>query len=154
MVSRYQLYREEKENRENLFNFVLEKFPQVKTLVYAINPKGNDSIYDLDIQNYYGEGFLMEEMDGLQFKIGPKSFFQTNTKQGERLYQITRDFAELTGTQTVYDLYCGTGSIGIFVSKQAKKIIGVEVIKEAIDDAKVNASMNNISNILLLRGAN
>ena len=105
----FQLYKEDKENREKLFQFLLEQFPQIKTLVYAINPKQNDSIYDLDINVYFGEGFLMEEMDGLQFKIGPKSFFQTNYKQALELYRKTLEFADLKGDEVVYDLYTGTG---------------------------------------------
>jgi 23S rRNA (uracil1939-C5)-methyltransferase len=93
---------------------------------------------------YAGKGFVMEKLENFQFKIGPKSFFQTNTRQAERLYQVTRDFAELTGQQTVYDLYCGTGSIGIFVSNQARKIIGVEVIEAAVNDARENALLNQL----------
>jgi 23S rRNA (uracil1939-C5)-methyltransferase len=142
----FQLYREEKENRENLFNFVLEKFPQVKTLVYAINPKGNDSIYDLDIQNYYGEGFLMEEMDGLQFKIGPKSFFQTNYKQALELYRKTIEFAEISENDVVYDLYTGTGTIAQYIAKKAKYVIGIESVQEAIDAAIEHAKLNGLEN--------
>jgi len=142
---------------DGLLGFMLQQFPQITTLVYTINSKLNDSISDLSPITYFGKGFATEQLttnegDTYIYNIGPKSFFQTNTKQGEVLYNITKDFAELNGTQTVYDLYCGTGSIGIFVSKQAKKIIGVEVIKEAIDDAKVNASMNNISNAHFFAG--
>ena len=142
----FQLYREEKENRENLFNFVLEKFPQIKTLVFAINPKGNDSIYDLDIQNYYGEGFLMEEMDGLQFKIGPKSFFQTNYKQALELYRKTIEFAEISENDVVYDLYTGTGTIAQYIAKKAKYVIGIESVQEAIDAAIEHAKLNGLEN--------
>ena len=95
---------------------------------------------------------MIEKLEDFQFKIGPKSFFQTNTKQGERLYQITREFAELTGSQTLYDLYCGTGSIGIFCSRQAKNIIGVELIEAAIEDAKENALLNNIDHAHFVAG--
>ena len=101
-------------------------------------------MHDLEPQVYKGKGFVIEKLEDFSFKIGPKSFFQTNTAQGERLYQITREFAELDGTQTVYDLYCGTGSIGIFCSRGAKKIIGVEAIDAAVQDARENAAMNNI----------
>lgn len=130
--------------REKLFNFLLSKVPSITSLFYTINPKWNDSIYDLQPQLYSGNNFVIEKLEDFQFKIGPKSFFQTNTYQGEHLYKITREFAELKGTETVYDLYCGTGSIGIFLSRLAKKIIGVEVIAEAVNDAVENAALNNI----------
>ncbi|HEX7846517.1 MAG TPA: 23S rRNA (uracil(1939)-C(5))-methyltransferase RlmD [Chitinophagaceae bacterium] len=128
-----------------LLDHVLKLFPQITTLLYTINTKKNDSLHDLEPIAYHGKGYVIEKLEDFQFKIGPKSFFQTNTKQGERLYQVARDFAELTGSETVYDLYCGTGSIGIFVSPAAKKIIGVEMIEAAIDDAKENAALNNLS---------
>ncbi|MBI2729880.1 MAG: 23S rRNA (uracil(1939)-C(5))-methyltransferase RlmD [Sphingobacteriales bacterium] len=128
-----------------LLSEMKKAFPAITTLLYTINTKHNDSLYDLDPQVFYGKGYVIETLEDFQFKIGPKSFFQTNTYQGEKLYQVTRDFARLTGNEVVYDLYCGTGSIGIFVSKQAQKIIGVETIKEAIDDAKENAALNNIT---------
>jgi len=130
---------------KKLLDFLLSKVPSISTLLYTINPKWNDTIYDLTPQVYYGKGYVMEQLEDFKFKIGPKSFFQTNTKQAENLYNITRDFAGLTGNEIVYDLYCGTGSIGIFVSKLAKKIIGVEAIEEAIADAKENAALNNIT---------
>ena len=132
------------EEREKLFEHLLEQVPEITTLLYTINPKWNDSIYDLTPQVYFGKGYAIEKLENYQFKISPKSFFQTNTKQAEKLYSIARDFAGLTGNEIVYDLYCGTGSIGIFVSGLAKKIIGVEVIEEAIEDAKENAALNNI----------
>lgn len=143
---------EDKSNMEKLFAFVLDKFPDITTLLYTINPKKNDSIYDLESQVYYGKGFITERLGDFLFKIGPKSFFQTNTKQAEKLYTITKDFAELTGDETVYDLYCGTGSIGIFVSGGAKKVIGVETITEAVEDAKENAAINNISHASFFAG--
>jgi 23S rRNA (uracil1939-C5)-methyltransferase len=121
-------------------------------LVYTINPKWNDSIYDLTPQVYFGKGFIMEHLEDFQFKISPKSFFQTNTKQAEQLYRVARDFAGLSGKEIVYDLYCGTGSIGIFLSKQAKKIIGVEVVAEAIEDAKENAAINQIKHASFFAG--
>jgi 23S rRNA (uracil1939-C5)-methyltransferase len=135
-----------------LMENLLAAFPQITTLLYTVNTKWNDSINDLSPQVYHGKGFVVEKLEGLSFKISPKSFFQTNTKQGEKLYQITRDFAGLTGQETVYDLYCGTGSIGIFVSGQAKKIIGVEVIAEAIADAKENAALNQIEHAHFFAG--
>lgn len=135
---------DDKEKRETLMDHLMKEVPGISTLLYTINTKWNDSLYDLDPVVVNGKGYVMEKLEGFQFKIGPKSFFQTNTKQAERLYSIARDYAELTGKETVYDLYCGTGSIGIFVSKMAKKIIGVEMIAEAIADAKENAALNNI----------
>jgi len=142
----FQLYREEKENREKLFQFMLETFPQIKTLVYAINPKANDSIYDLDINVYFGEGYLMEEMDGLKFKIGPKSFFQTNYKQALELYRKTLEFADLKGDEVVYDLYTGTGTIAQYVARKAKQVIGIESVQEAIDAAIEHAQLNGLTN--------
>ena len=130
---------------EGLLKYLLEKIPSITTLLYTVNQKRNDSLYDLEPIAYQGKGYVIEKLEDFQFKIGPKSFFQTNTRQAERLYQVTRDFAELTGNETVYDLYCGTGSIGIFVSKLAKHIVGVEVIEEAIHDAKENAALNKLT---------
>ena len=136
---------DDRKNKDNCFNTLQEKVPSITTLLYTVNTKWNDSLYDLEPVTYSGKGYVIEKLEDFQFKIGPKSFFQTNTKQGEQLYQVTRDFAELTGKEIVYDLYCGTGSIGIFVSKKAKKIIGVEMIEAAIEDAKENAALNNLS---------
>ena len=143
---------DEEADRKKLFDHLLQQVPQITTLLYTINPKWNDSIYDLTPQVYFGKGFATERLGDFEFKISPKSFFQTNTKQAEKLYTVTRDFAALTGNEIVYDLYCGTGSIGIFVSKHAKKIIGVEVIEEAIADAKENAALNNISHAEFFAG--
>ena len=141
-----------KEKREQLLNLLLEKFPQITTLLYTINEKRNDSMQDLVPQVFSGNGYITEMLEDFAFKISPKSFFQTNSKQAEKLYQVTRDFAELTGKEVVYDLYCGTGSIGIFCSEKAKKIIGVEVVAEAIEDAKVNALMNNLTDTAFFAG--
>jgi 23S rRNA (uracil1939-C5)-methyltransferase len=141
-----------KEKREQLLNLLLEKFPQITTLLYTINEKRNDSMQDLVPQVFSGNGYITEMLENFAFKISPKSFFQTNSKQAEKLYQVTRDFAELTGKEVVYDLYCGTGSIGIFCSEKAKKIIGVEVVAEAIEDAKENASMNNLTDTAFFAG--
>ena len=138
--------------RKKLLQHVLEQVPSITTLLFTINPKWNDTIYDLTPQVYFGKGFVLEKIEDFVFKISPKSFFQTNTKQAEKLYAVTRDFAGLTGNEVVYDLYCGTGSIGIFVSKQAKKIIGVEVIEDAIADAKENAALNNITHAQFFAG--
>jgi 23S rRNA (uracil1939-C5)-methyltransferase len=138
--------------REALLETIDEQFPEITTLLYTINPKWNDSIYDFNVNTYKGPGYILETLEDCQFKIGPKSFFQTNTAQAEKLYQYTRQMAELTGNETVYDLYCETGSIGIFVSKQAKKIVGVETIAEAIADAKENAALNNIKDAAFYAG--
>ena len=142
----FQLYKEMESERIRLFDYLLSQFPQIKTLVFAINPKGNDSIYDLDIQTYFGEGYLFEEMDGLQFKIGPKSFFQTNYKQALELYRKTLEFADLSGDQVVYDLYTGTGTIAQYVARNAKQVIGIEAVQEAIDAAKEHAEINGLEN--------
>jgi 23S rRNA (uracil1939-C5)-methyltransferase len=131
-------------NIKRVMDHVLQSYPQITTLLYTINTKMNDSLYDLYPQVHHGNGYISEQLEDFQFRIGPKSFFQTNTEQAEKLYQVTRDFAGLTGNENVYDLYCGTGSIGIFVSRQAKKIIGIDVVREAIGDAKENAALNNI----------
>ena len=132
-------------NRKKMLEFINQQFPDVTTVLYTINLKKNDSLHDLEPEIWSGKGYVIEMLEDFRFKIGPKSFFQTNTKQGERLYQVTREFAELNGSQTLYDLYCGTGSIGIFCSKQAQKIIGVEMIDEAIQDARENAMLNKIA---------
>ncbi|MFZ1371144.1 MAG: 23S rRNA (uracil(1939)-C(5))-methyltransferase RlmD [Ferruginibacter sp.] len=143
---------DEETDRKKLFDHLLQQVPAITTLLYTINPKWNDSIYDLTPQVYFGKGFATEKLGDFEFKISAKSFFQTNTKQAEKLYTVTRDFAALTGKEIVYDLYCGTGSIGIFVSKLAKKIIGVEVIEEAIADARENAAINKISHAEFFSG--
>ena len=131
---------------------LMQQFPELTTLLYTINPKWNDSISDLQPRILAGKGYVIEQLEDFRFKIGPQSFFQTNTRQGERLYQVTREFAELSGRETVYDLYCGTGSIGIFVSRQAARIIGVEVIEEAVEDARENAALNGIGHAVFFAG--
>lgn len=146
------LNHEAEEDRKRLLDHLLQQVPEISTLLYTINPKWNDTIYDLEPQVYYGKGYALEKLEEFQFKISPKSFFQTNTRQGEKLYSIARDFAGLTGNEIVYDLYCGTGSIGIFVSPLAKKIIGVEVIADAIEDAKENAALNGITHAEFFAG--
>lgn len=137
---------------KKLLDHLLQKIPSITTLLYTINQKWNDSIYDLDPQIYYGGGYIIETLGEFKFKISPKSFFQTNTKQAEQLYEVTKNFAGLTGKETVYDLYCGTGSIGIFLSRQSKKIIGVDVIADSIKDAKENALLNNIHHAQFFAG--
>jgi 23S rRNA (uracil1939-C5)-methyltransferase len=143
---------EEPEMIRLLGDRLLEQFPDLTTLLVTINAKWNDSLTDLTPRVIHGKGYVIEKLEDFRFKIGPKSFFQTNTRQGERLYQVTREFAELTGKETVYDLYCGTGSIGIFVSRLAARIVGVEVIVEAIDDARENAALNGIGHARFFSG--
>jgi 23S rRNA (uracil1939-C5)-methyltransferase len=142
----------DKTGREKLLAFVRSSFPEITTLLYTINLKKNDSMFELEPETYHGNGYVIEQLENFRFKIGPKSFFQTNTRQGEALYRITRDFAELDGSQVVYDLYCGTGSIGIFCSGGVKKLVGVEMVEEAITDAKENALLNNISHAEFFSG--
>ena len=141
-----QFYQEEKANRELLLDFIFEKFPQITSLQYVINSKANDTLYDQDIKLYKGRDYILEKMEGLHFSINAKSFYQTNSDQAYELYKITREFASLTGNEVVYDLYTGTGTIAQFVSKQAKKVIGVEAVPKAIFDAKENAKRNQITN--------
>jgi 23S rRNA (uracil1939-C5)-methyltransferase len=149
---------EDVENTKKVLDTLLAAVPEITTLLYTINPKWNDTIYDLTPIVYFGKGYVTEKLstgpngENFEFIISPKSFFQTNTKQAEKLYSIARDFAQLTGEQVVYDLYCGTGSIGIFVSPLAKKIIGVELVEDAIEDAKKNAANNNITHANFFAG--
>lgn len=147
-----QFLKENKEKRELLLDFVAKRFPQITSLLYVINPKGNDTIYDQDIFCYKGRDHIIEEMEGLRFKINAKSFYQTNSAQAYELYKVTRDFAALTGDELVYDLYTGTGTIAQFVASKAKKVIGVEAVPEAIEDAKENARTNNINNTEFFAG--
>lgn len=135
---------EDEPARKALLDHLLACVPEITTLLYTINPKWNDTLQGLDPVVYHGDGYVTEVLGGKRFIIGPKSFFQTNSKQAENLYEVVRSFAGLTGQEIVYDLYCGTGSIGLFVSDGAKKIVGVEVVEEAIVDAKKNAALNNI----------
>ena len=135
----------DKEKIEKLLEHLQQNIPSITSIVYTINTKKNDSLHDLEPITWSGKGYVIEKLEDFEFKIGPKSFFQTNTRQGEQLYKIARDFADLTGNEIVYDLYCGTGSIGIFVSKKAKKVIGVEMVAAAIVDARENAALNKLT---------
>ncbi|WP_026715170.1 23S rRNA (uracil(1939)-C(5))-methyltransferase RlmD [Flavobacterium daejeonense] len=141
-----QFFEDDKANRELLLDHLYAKFPQITSLQYVVNNKANDTLYDQNIILYKGRDYILEEMEGLKFSINAKSFYQTNSDQAYELYKITRDFAGLTGNETVYDLYTGTGTIAQFVSKKAKKVIGVESVPDAIKDAKANAERNNITN--------
>lgn len=140
------------ESTKELLAHVAEKFPQITSLLYVVNNKCNDTINDLDIEVFKGNDHIFEEMEGLRFKVGPKSFYQTNSEQAYNLYKVARDFAGLTGDELVYDLYTGTGTIANFVSRKAKKVIGIEYVPEAIEDAKVNSAINNITNTLFYAG--
>jgi 23S rRNA (uracil1939-C5)-methyltransferase len=141
-----QFFHEDKVNLELLLEAIGNKFSEITSLLYVINSKGNDTLYDQDVICFKGEDHIFEEMEGLRFKINAKSFYQTNSEQAYELYKITRDFAELTGNEIVFDLYTGTGTIAQFISKKAKKVIGIESVPDAIDAAKENAKLNNIKN--------
>jgi 23S rRNA (uracil1939-C5)-methyltransferase len=141
-----QFFEDDKANRDLMMNHLADSFPGITSLLYVINSKPNDTIYDQDVKLFKGREYILEEMEGLQFSINAKSFYQTNSDQAYELYKITRDFAGLSGNELVYDLYTGTGTIAQFVSKNAKKVIGVEAVPEAILDAKANAERNNITN--------
>lgn len=138
---------EDKELREKLLNAICEAFPEITSLMYVINEKRNDSLSDQEVLPYFGRDFIWEEMEGLRFKVGPKSFYQTNSTQAHELYKVARDFAQLSGDELVYDLYTGTGTIACFVAKKAKKVIGIEYVQEAINDAKVNAIENGLGHL-------
>src|SRR5690554_3897915 len=142
-----QFFKEDQIKRELLMDHLAETFPEITALLYVVNEKANDTIYDQEIICFKGQDHIFEEMEGLQFKITAKSFYQTNSDQAYELYKITRDFAGLTGEELVYDLYTGTGTIAQFVAKKAKKVIGIEAVPEAIADAQANAERNNITNV-------
>ena len=142
-----QFFENDKEKRELLLNHLTTRFPEITSLLYVINPKQNDTIYDQEIICFSGRDHIFEEMEGLKFKINAKSFYQTNSEQAYELYKITRNFADLKGDELVYDLYTGTGTIAQFVSKKAKKVVGIESVPEAILDAKANAERNAIKNV-------
>ncbi|MFO7655741.1 MAG: 23S rRNA (uracil(1939)-C(5))-methyltransferase RlmD [Bacteroidales bacterium] len=135
-----------------LLGFLAGAFPQITSLFYVINPKGNDTISDLDTHLFKGREYITEKFENLSFKIGPKSFFQTNTRQALKLYAVTREFASLTGNETVYDLYTGTGTIALFVAAFCKKVIGIEYVPESIEDARLNAAGNQIGNASFFSG--
>ncbi len=142
----------DKEKIRKLLDAVASEFPQITSLLYVVNTKVNDTIGDQTILLHSGAEFIYEEMEGLKFRVGPKSFYQTNSRQAYTLYRVTRDFAELIGDELVYDLYTGTGTIANFVSKKARKVIGIEYVPEAIEDAKINSQINGIDNTLFFAG--
>lgn len=143
---------EEEAQMLQLLQFMADTWPEITSLVYVINNKCNDTIGDLPIHVFKGDDHIIEEMEGLKFKVGPKSFYQTNSRQAYNLYKVTREFAGLTGDELVYDLYTGTGTIANFVSRKARRVIGIEYVPEAIEDAKVNSALNGIDNTLFFAG--
>jgi len=142
-----QFFENDNTKRNLLLNHLAKTFPEITALLYVVNEKQNDTIYDQEVICHAGRDHIFEEMEGLQFKITAKSFYQTNSEQAYELYKITRDFARLTGEELVYDLYTGTGTIAQFVAKKAKKVVGIESVPEAIKDAKANAENNSIENV-------
>ncbi len=142
----------EEAQMKQLLQYMADTWPEITSLMYVINNKCNDTIGDLPVHTFKGNDHIIEEMEGLKFKVGPKSFYQTNTRQAYNLYKVARDFAGLTGNELVYDLYTGTGTIANFVSRQANKVIGIEYVPEAIEDAKVNSALNGIENTLFFAG--
>ncbi len=147
-----QFYKNEEENIEKIMRFLQESFPQITSLQYIINSKDNDSFYDQEVKLYAGKDYIVEKWDELSFRISAKSFFQTNSKQAYRLYKKVREYASIKPHETVYDLYTGTGSIAQFIAKDAKKVIGVESVPQAIEDAKKNAQLNEIENVEFVVG--
>lgn len=147
-----QFFYEDRKVREDMLENIKETFPEITSLLYSINGGANDSLYELDIKTYHGKDHIYEEMEGLRFKIGPKSFYQTNSHQAYELYSTVRDFAGLTGSENVYDLYTGTGTISQFVSRNARSVVGVEAVEEAIIAARLNAQINGIKNCTYLVG--
>lgn len=140
------------EGIQKVMDFLHAKFPQITSLLYVINTKGNETFHDLNLVTFAGNDFIEEEMEGLKFRIGPKSFYQTNSEQAYELYKVARDFADLQGDEVVYDLYTGTGTIANFVAKKAKQVIGIEYVPAAIEDAKINSQINGIDNTLFYAG--
>lgn len=140
------------EDLRALLTAFAEAFPEVTSLMYVVNTKVNDTIGDLDVELFAGKEYIEEEMEGFRFRVGPKSFYQTNSRQAYELYKVTRDFAGLTGNELVYDLYTGTGTIANFVSRKARKVVGVEYVPEAIEDAKINSAVNGIDNTIFFAG--
>jgi 23S rRNA (uracil1939-C5)-methyltransferase len=135
-----------------VLNDLRNSFLEITSLMYVVNTKANDTIADLDIQLHSGRPYIEEEMEGLRFRIGPKSFYQTNSRQAYNLYKVAREFADLKGDELVYDLYTGTGTIANFIARQARKVVGIEYVEDAIKDAKLNAEVNGLDNTLFFAG--
>ncbi|SMO59268.1 23S rRNA (uracil(1939)-C(5))-methyltransferase RlmD [Solitalea koreensis] len=144
--------RPDEQEIQGLMSMLAEQFPQITALLYVVNQKRNDTIFDQEVITFKGQDHIFEEMEGIRFKISPKSFYQTNSEQAYNLYKITRDFADFKGDELVYDLYTGAGTIANFVAKKVKKVVGVEYVPEAIEDAKVNSQLNGIENTLFFAG--
>lgn len=142
----------DKDKALKLMDSIANNFPKITSLLYVNNQKGNDTFNDLELNIFKGSNYILEKMENLRFKVGPKSFYQTNTEQAYHLYSVARNFANLTGHELVYDLYTGTGTIANFIAKKARKVIGVEYVPEAIEDAKVNSRINNINNTTFYAG--
>jgi 23S rRNA (uracil1939-C5)-methyltransferase len=145
-------YTDEEKRRKKFLDTVIEEFPQLTTVIYTINQKVNDFLLDLEMHTYHGKGFIEEQLGHVRFRVGPKSFFQTNTQQAQNLYDVVVDFAGLDGTQNVYDLYTGVGSIALYVARDCKHVTGIEEIEAAIDDARLNAELNSIENCTFYAG--
>ncbi|MFA1772615.1 23S rRNA (uracil(1939)-C(5))-methyltransferase RlmD [Rufibacter glacialis] len=141
-----QVFQDQMEWLQPLLNHLLQEFPQITSLHYVVNSKGNETFHDLEVVCYHGEPYIHEQMEGLRFRVGPKSFYQTNSEQAYNLYKLTRDFALLNGTETVYDLYTGAGTIANFVARKAAQVVGIEYVASAIEDAKINSQINDITN--------
>jgi 23S rRNA (uracil1939-C5)-methyltransferase len=145
-------YEDDRDKRDRLLSYLAGRFPEITSLLYIINQKANDTITDQTVFVFKGKDHIFEQMEGLQFKIGPKSFYQTNSEQAYRLYQVAREFAGLSGSELVYDLYTGTGTIANFIAKDARQVIGIEYVPEAIEDAGGNSTINGITNTLFFAG--
>lgn len=153
LIMQFRFDEEGDEQKANdLMQFIGDKFPQITSLLYVNNQKCNDTINDLEVKTFKGSDHMFEVMEGLRFKVGPKSFYQTNTEQAYHLYSVAREFAGLTGNELVYDLYTGTGTIANFVAKKARQVVGIEYVPEAIEDAKVNSEINGIGNTTFFAG--
>jgi 23S rRNA (uracil1939-C5)-methyltransferase len=145
-------HEDDKDKRDRLLTALADRFPAITALLYVVNPKGNDTITDLPVYTFLGKDHILEQMESLSFKIGPKSFYQTNSQQAYNLYKIVRDFAGLSGSELVYDLYTGTGTIANFIAKNARQVIGIEYVPEAIEDAEINSTLNKITNTRFFAG--
>jgi 23S rRNA (uracil1939-C5)-methyltransferase len=148
----FSFFHEDKETAEALMNATGDAFPGITSLMFAINPKANDTLDGIDVMPFRGKDHLIEKMEDMRFRISPKSFFQTNTSQAYNLYRIVRDFAGLNGAETVYDLYTGTGTIALFLAHHCKNIVGIEYVQDAVDDGNRNADLNGITNATFVAG--
>jgi len=143
---------DDREAIQDIMGHIQTSFPHLHSLLYVINPKGNDTIYDLDVRLFAGQDHLVEVIGGLQFRVGPKSFFQTNTGQALQLYRTVKEFAAMDGRGVLYDLYSGTGTIALYMAREAERVVGVETVEEAVQDARLNAQLNGIGNAAFITG--